>query len=380
MSQDAVKKFKKGDVLFKENDPCQSLYIVQAGKLMLFVERAGKKIEIGTAGANQVLGEQGLITTAKHNFGVEAQQQSSVFEIPIDTVKSFFEKLPPTPRMFVRGLIEESKQARLAMRTLKLEGDKSPMPQMAIPRLFTLLHLLPRHVGKPDPKDPKNLVVSWMSLKQSAIRFFGESPSRLRSLMDLLLKLKIATFEVKVGEEGEENLEKLTITDIQRLEDFAEFYQYHLFKGQRAEAIFVDSSALKIAKGIVEFSEGAPVDHKGGSVVDYNELLKNFKTKYRLDLNNTHFDNLEKEGLYVQRRSMEGGQIVISFDRAEFVKMSFFWSVIHEIDKWNEKGIVDLNEKEVTTDANAGPSCPQCSTPYVANQKFCGNCGFKLAA
>jgi hypothetical protein len=379
VSQEAMKKLKKGDILFKENDPCNSVFVVQTGRLALFVERGGKKVQIGTIGGYQVLGEQALITTGKHICGAEALQGTTLVELQADTLKSFFEKLPAGPRVLVRGLLEESKQARNLQRSQALEADKSPMPQMGIPRLFTLLHLIPRHVGKKEAANPDQSALLWSSLKTYAVRFFGESPQRLRSSLDLLKKLNCATFDVKLSEEEDEDLENLKISHLQQIEDFAEFYQFHLFKGPKAEMIYVDPLALRVAKAIVEFSEGAPVDHRGGSVVDYNLLITQVKTKYHLDLNNTHFDALERKGLFVTRRAMEGGNTVLTFDRAEFSKMAFFWSIIVEIDKWNAKGFVDLTEKELLVD-DSKPKCGQCAGEINEAAKFCPNCGFKLSA
>lgn len=378
MSQDAIKKVKKGEVLFKENDVIPNIYVVQTGKMSLTVERGGKKIEVGQIGPYQILGEQSVISNAKQLCGAEALQETKVVEMSVDGIKALYEKSPANFKLFVRGLLEEAKQARIAMRTNRMENDKSPCPQMAIPRVFTLTHIIPRHIGKRDPNDPNKVTVAWMAFKNYANRNFGEPPTRLRSLMDLLLKLKIAEFQVRTNEEGEEELTDLHISSLQQMEDFAEFYQYHLFKGGKSEAIYVDATALKVVKGLVEFSEGLPVDHRGATSVDYNHVIAKFKEKYRMDFKPMHLDLLEKKGFFAQRKAPENAPVILYFDRAEAVRLSFYWALILEIDKWNDKGFVDLNEKEEVLAAD-GNACPQCSGPITKENKFCPNCGFKLA-
>ena len=55
------------------------------------------------------------------------------------------------------------------------------------------------------------------------------------------------------------------------------------------------------------------------------------------------------------------------------------WQIIREIDKWNEKGFVDLNEVEVEAKKkSSGPSCPSCSATILEAAKFCQECGAKL--
>lgn len=85
----------------------------------------------------------------------------------------------------------------------------------------------------------------------------------MRSIFELLSKLKMAELQYGKNEEGEEDLQNIKLYSIQVYEDFAEFFQYHLFKGSRAEAIFVDPLALKVAKAMFEVSAGAEVNHKG---------------------------------------------------------------------------------------------------------------------
>jgi hypothetical protein len=391
---DAGKKLKRGEILFKEGDAPATIYIVQSGKIGLMVERNGKYLEIASLGPNQVFGEQALFSTGKQAFTAQALQEAKVMEVPVDLMKQQFEKAMPGVKLLVKSLVDETRVARQNTKTLKLETEKSPLPQGHIHKLFTEVHLIARHIGKrgkpaetlkpgqqPEPYEPgpHEFTVAWNAMKLYATRFFGESPQRLRHMMDLMAKLKFADLKIGKSDEGEETLLDVHFFDVQLCEDFAEFYQYHLFKGSRAEAIYVDPLALKVAKALVELSEGAPVNHKGASLVDYNMVLNECKTKYRIDLKNTHLDALERKGLFTVRKSFDDGRVELSFDRNEFVKMAHFWSIIFEIDKWNDKGFVDLNEKE---EAAAGPEgeCVACHGKIDQTHKFCPHCGHKLAA
>lgn len=376
---DNVKKLKRGELLFKEGDAPVAVYLVQSGKIGLMLERGGKYLEITTAGPSQVVGEQALFSNGRQGFTAQALQETKILEVPVDLMKQQFEKSPTGIKLLVKSLTEDLRQARISMKTFKIETEKSPCPQGIVHRLFTEVHLITRHIGKPHAERPEEIVVAWNALKLYATRFFGESPQRLRNLMDLLAKLKLITLKFTKTDEGDEDISEVTLLKPQLCEDFAEFYQYHLFKGSRAEAIFVDALALKVARAIVEISEGAEVNHKGASKLDYNHVLKECKTKYRIDLKNTHLDALEKKGLFVQRKSYDDGRVEIFIDRAEFVRMAQYWAIIFEIDKWNEKGFVDLNEKEEVV-AGAEGECPGCKGKIESFHKFCPHCGYKMLA
>ena len=52
-----------------------------------------------------------------------------------------------------------------------------------------------------------------------------------------------------------------------------------------------------------------------------------------------------------------------------------------EIEKWNEKGFVDMSEDESKAKKKTdGPTCPQCAAPVQTQSKFCSDCGAKLIA
>lgn len=374
-----VRKLKRNEVLFKEGDTPQSIFIVQSGKIGLMVERGTNQLEIAALGVSQVIGETALFSNAKHAFTAQALQETKVLEVPLALMKEQFEKAPPGVKLLVKSLVDDVKASRQQAKVAKMETEKAPCPQGVIHKIFTELHLIARHIGKKDEAQPDQVVLAWNALKLYCSRFFGESPQRMRSLIDLLVKLKWAELTFGKNEDDEEEeLQSIKLSNVQVYEDFAEFYQYHLFKGSKAEAIYVDPLALKVAKALFELSAVAEVDHKGASKLEFGAVLNECKTKYRFDLKNTHLDALERKGLFIKRQSFDDGRVVLSFDRKEFGKMAQFWSIIHEIDKWNEKGSVDLNEKEEVQ--ATGNACPQCQTRLEEKHKFCPNCGHKLAA
>jgi len=377
---DQVKKLKRGETLFKEGEAPGAVYLIQSGKLALVSERAGKSLEVAVLGPSQVVSEQILFsTTAKNEYTAQALQETKLLEVPLDVMKAQFEKCPPGIKLMAKSLSDEIKATRKQTKMAKMETEKTPCPQGIIHRIFTEIHLIARHIGKKNPDKPDEIKVAWNALKLYASRFFGESPQRLRSLMDLLWKLKLAELTMGKSEESEsEEIVDIKFLRVQLFEDFAEFFQYHLFKGSKAEAIFVDPLALKVAKALADLSAGAEVDHRGASKLDWSVVLAECKTKYKLDIKNTHLDALERKGLFVKRQSFDDGRLQLSFDRTEFVKMADYWAILYEVDKWNERGEVVLIEKEEV--AASGPACPACQGVIDDKHKFCPHCGAKVDA
>lgn len=374
-----LRRLKKGEILYRENDVTNMIWVVQSGKISLAVERGGKKYEVMTVGPGQVLGEQAIFTNARQMFTAEAMQEVKLMEVPVEVLKTQFTGSPAGMKLILKSMVDEARAIRTTVRALKMEQEKSPCPSVSIPRIFSLLNLVARHTGKANPENKNEIIVDWSTLKLYTMRMFAESPQRMRGLLDLLTKLGHCHLESAKTEEGEEELKQGIVHNIQLIEDFAEFYQYNLYKGSYAEVIHVDTLALKVAKVLAGLAEGLEVDRRGAVSVTWDKVLEECRAK-GFELKNTHLDVLEKKGLFVKRQTHENQPATLQYDKVEYLRMSVFWAIIHEIDKWNDKGFVDLNEKEAKADGQGHEVCPSCQSKLEATHKFCPGCGQKVAA
>jgi hypothetical protein len=372
------KTIKRGEILFKEHDPIDKMYMIKSGRVSLYLERSGKKIEVEKLLSSQILGEQALFSNARHTFTAEAEATCQVMEVPVPLMKTQMDNSSPGMKLLTRSLVEGLKQTRTQIRSMKMEQDNSPCPQIIIPKLFSIINLVARHIGKDNEKG--RTVVPWGSLKIFTNRMFLESHQRMTTCLELLTKLGYAEMHFKKNDDGEDELHELEFKGLQVIEDFCEFYQYNLYKGGKAEIIYVDKLALQVANLLVGFSKDKELDHRGAVALEYDALLKDIKSEYKMDLKTTHLDLLEKKGLFTQRIT-KGDAVFLSFDKNEFVKTVEFWKIIYEIDQWNEVGFIDKKDSLAISQEEAGSSdCPECSEKVAENQNFCPNCGFKLAA
>lgn len=377
MSNDTSKRYKKGEKIILEGSPGDVIFFVQSGKFKAYLERGGKTIEIGIYGAQQVIGDQWIFSQSKSLFTFEAMQESQVLEIPVEVIKAQLEKSNPALKLIVKSMGDELKTARQAQRSKALEGDFSPMPMSQMAKSLSLIHLSARHLGVTTEA---GVEIDWGLFRQSLQRFFLEPSSRLKQWMLLLKKKNYAQFEIKTSEEGEEDLGKILLTNVQILEDFAEFYQHYFFKSPTHELIQYEESPFRAAKTLVQVGEGAPVDHRKATVVEMTQINQAYKAQYGVDFKVNQFDHLERKGLFVKRQSFDDGRLTVAFDREEFLKVASFWELLKEVNLWNEKGFVDVNEKPLQPSSSASLLCPSCESELKVDHKFCPECGFKLAA
>ena len=59
-------------------------------------------------------------------------------------------------------------------------------------------------------------------------------------------------------------------------------------------------------------------------------------------------------------------------------RLQNFGNIIQEIDRWNEKGFVDVNANYGEFKQDGPPKCPGCGADIQPDAKFCSECGCKL--
>lgn len=393
------KKFKKGELIFREGDAVTSFYLLQSGKVSLFLNRADQKSEIDQPIVGHVIGEQGVFGFPKQVFNAEALTEVKVIELPVDPIKTVFEKSPGPYRAFVKALGDEVRRLRNVIKGYKLEQDNMPCPPRFIPRLCAILVLVSKSIGqkpKLDPtvsvfkrdeeraKNPKfkdeDLIVSFTTLKIYTSRMFLESSQRMQSFCELLSKLGYLSLRFEKNEENDkEELVELRIHDLQTIELFGEFYQHNYFKAGRSEVIHPDKTAVQIAAAFCAIGAPLEADRNGLVKMEYKQLLDELKAKYFIDFKEVHVGLLEKKGLYLKRQPSDE-KMYVSFDRFEWTSTFHFWQIIQEINRWNETGSVNLNENLNEVRQPGQEKCPGCGEPIKVAGKFCPECGAKLAA
>ena len=375
------KVYKKGEVLFKDGDKITNVVFIQKGAVSQCLIRGKKNIDLFQLGVNQVLGEGVLAGQNIHNTAAIATVETTVLEIPTEIFKQQYEGAPQFLKMVIKSLADRMKQAISEVRSSKMEKDSSPCPDESVPKVFGALFFTANHKGEKQ-KDGK-LEVEWTVMKSYAQRVLGESPKRLEQAINILVKLKLAEHVMGKSPEdpdGPDVLQQVIFYDINVVEAFFEFFQYYLYKPGKGDLIKYDEFCANLLELFIKSAEGVEVDRFGVVSLDFTKVQEKIKTESGINLNNDHLLRMEQKGIMAKRRNVEGQGVKLEFEIKDYKNIFFTWKIIREIDKWNEKGFVDMNEKEVKKKKNEGPVCPQCAAATIPQQKFCGDCGCKLVA
>jgi CRP-like cAMP-binding protein len=379
-----AKIVKKGEVLFKEGDKITNIQVIQSGSVNLFLSRPKKNIDIATLGSTQALGEQGIFGQNTHAFTAIATQETKLTEIPVEAFKQAVETASPMIKVLAKSLSDRLKTSMAELKSLKMEKDSAPCPEDQVAKAFGVVFHTANHKGTKDAKEPKKVSIDYTLYKQYSQRVFGESLKRLESVLSILVKLKLASFEMgrpPEDPEGPEMIMKVNLFDISAIESFFEFYQYFYFKGVgKGEFLKFDESCFNLLNVMVSMCEKVEADRFGVVTLEYPAFIEKLKADLGVSLNPGHFDRLEQKGVILKRKTQDNGPALLQFEIKEFRSILNSWKMLREIDRWNEKGVVDMTEEAPKPKKNDGNCCPQCSAALGAQAKFCSECGFKIAA
>lgn len=378
-----VKVLKKGEYLFKEGEKIQAVWILQSGQVSLCLQKNKKNIEIMTVGPGYVFADlvvQGVLT---YNYSAMVTNEVKAVEVPLDTFKQQFDALHPVHKTFVKGLSDKLKWTMGEIKSTRFEKDPAPCPDDCIPQVFgAIFHVLNYKGLKEGTNSAK---IEWQTLRQYAQRVFGESPRRLENAIQILVKLNLADYilgKSPEDPEGKDEIQGLSLKDLSGLEAFVEFYQYYYYKGGKSEFLKFDESIYNTLRILVLAYQEIEADRFGIVSKDFAEVTDIFK-EYGVSLGAGHFTSLESKGLFCKRKPLANGKITLQFELKEFKTQQDIWKMIREIDRWNEKGFIDMSDidhgpkKVKTVD---GVECDECHAVMVAQAKFCSECGAKLVS
>jgi CRP-like cAMP-binding protein len=376
------KTYKRGEVIFKEGEKITHIVFIQSGAAQQSLLRNKKNIELASCGPNSVLGESGLAGLPAHNITVVATQETKTLEVPVDNFKQQIESAPQFLKMLIKSFSERLSKALQEIRSLKMANDLGPCSDPQVPQVFGAIFFTVLHKGVKQ-KDSKSYEVDWVLFKNYIQRVLGQSLKRVESATDILVKMKLASYVMgKPPEDPEGPDQKMSVifSDLQPIEAFFEFFQYYCYKPGKSELLRVEDSSLQIVQLMLLCAEDLKPDRFGRVALEYATFSEKMQSELGVKLTADHFIRLENKGAFSRRRTSDD-KVYIDFETQEYRNLLFSWKMIREIAKWNERGFVDLDEKEEVKKKKAeGPSCPQCGGLVSAEQKFCGECGHNLTA
>ena len=377
-----VRVLKKGEFLFKEGEKIQSVWIVQSGQISLCLQKNKKNVEVMSVGAGYVFADLVILGLPNYNYSGLIMNETKVVEVPLESFRQQYDSLHQINKAFIKGICEKLKWSMNEVKSSRFEKDPSACSEDVVAKVFgTIFHEL-NHKGLKEGASAK---IDWQTMRQYSQRIFGESLKRLEQATQILVKLKLADYIYGKSPDdpnSKDEIQGFELHDLNALESFFEFYQYYYFKGGKSELLKFDESNYNVLRILILAYEGVSADKFGIVTKDFGEVVE-FFGEYGINLGAGHFTSLEGKGLFCKRKPIADGKVHLQFEIKEFKTQQDIWKIIREIDRWNEKGLIDMSDiddgpkKKKIID---GVECSDCKAVMILNSKFCSECGAKLVS
>ncbi len=377
-----ARQLKRGEFLFKEADKFQTIYIVQSGQLSLQILKNKKNVEVMTVTTGYVFAEAIVLGLSQYTYSAMASQETKVIEIPVEAFKSQYESFHQIYKSFIKTSVERLKWAITEIKNKKSDKDLVACGVEEIPRVFGIFFHSLKHKGAIDGLGCK---ADWLSLRQYSQRIFGEGLKRTEQVAQILVKLKLGEFVMTPKDEDDvlskSEIAGFKIYDLAALEAFFEFYQYYYYKGNKQNLLKPDEVNYSVLNILLMAFEKSESDKMGIVSRDLNEVTEFFKD-YGINFGSGQLASLETIGLFCKRKSVANNQVLLQFELKEFKNLFNFWRLLREIEKWNDRNIVDIYELEEApkkkTLIAGGIVCGSCKHTILSAAKFCSECGSKM--
>lgn len=104
-----------GDLLMKEGEKAEYVYILKTGQLQAFNYINGKKVVLGNVETGEFVGEMAYINNEPRSAFIEALSDAQLIEIPIELVDKILYKRPAWSKALMQTLSKRLKNANKAI-------------------------------------------------------------------------------------------------------------------------------------------------------------------------------------------------------------------------------------------------------------------------
>lgn len=323
------KTLKKGDILFREGDPSEAMFVIKSGKIAITKAKGSSEITLAELGPGDMLGEMAFFDNKPRSAGARAMVDTVVIELPFKALNAQFKTFPEWLKAIVRTVNTHLRNANTKIKNLErsAEEDTQYFPPHTVTRLMAVLALVASRFGE---KTAEGVLVPPNRLRNYTIQVFQLPTAKMQKLMEILQGYGL----MKIEELGE-GRQKITIFKLDLLMGFVDFYNDWLFKSEDKRTT-VDEKDLKPMKALVHFGTKLQANEKGMVKVSLtgmqNESMKELGQLFNVD----DVNGLIEKKLTSDKISEEGG-LALNFNLKEMETILPYWELIYAFKKIQQR-------------------------------------------
>lgn len=322
-----VKKLGKNEILFREGDPSDAMYVIKSGRIAITKSKGSGEITLAELKPGEMLGEMAFFDNKPRSAGAKAIGDAEVIALPFTALHAQFKTFPEWLKAMVKTVNSHLREANTRIKNLEQANSESE--EMFPPHLITRLCAIISLIGfKAGEKSEEGLLIPFTLLRNYCIQIFQQPTNKLEKLMEVLSSLKI----MKVEDIGE-GKKKITILNHKLLSDFTDWYNKYLFT-EESKRITVSEKEVPALKALAFYGQKQTPNERTGKVtVNLTEMQTSAITDLGIPFSVNDVDSFFEKGLTDEKQSGNGGSLTLSFKYEEVATPVPFWEIVYGLKK-----------------------------------------------
>lgn len=328
MAGGGIKKLAKGDILFREGDPSDAMYVIKSGRIAITKAKGSGEIVLAEKVNGEMLGEMAFFDNKPRSAGAKAIADAEVISLPFASLHAQFKTFPEWLKAMVKTINNQLRDANTRIKNLESasKGDEEMFPPHMITRLCAIISLVGFKSGE-KPADGNGLLIPYSILREYCIQIFQQPTNKLDKIMEVLQALSI----MKVEELGE-GKKRVTILNHKLITDFTDWYNRYLFT-EEAKRVTVEEKELPVLRALVFYGKKLTADDKGVVKVSLTDMQNNSMKDLNHLFSVNDADSLAEKGLVQEKQSEQGGSLSMKFKLSDVENALPFWEIVYTLKK-----------------------------------------------
>jgi CRP-like cAMP-binding protein len=316
------RQLKKGDVLFREGDPSDAMYVIKSGKLGIMKTKGSSEILLAELGAGDMVGEMAFFDNKPRSAGAKALSNVEIIELPFRSLNAQFKTFPEWLKAIMRTVNQHLRNANTKIKNLEktAEDDATYFTPHLVTRLAAILGLVAHRYG--EKADGDGMLVPPNRLRNYTIQIFQQPTSKMTRFQEILQGLG----HMKIEDLGE-GRQKLTLFKPDLVMAFADFYNDWIFKSED-KRVAIEDKELKPLRALVHFGRKATADDKGMVKVNLTQMQNESMRELSYLFSPDEVNSLAEKKITGDVGSGDGG-LFVAFNLAELESLYTYWEIIH---------------------------------------------------
>lgn len=326
-----IRKLSVGEILFREGDPSDAMYVVKSGRIAITKSKGSGEIILAEKKKGEMLGEMAFFDNKPRSAGAKAITECEVISLPFSSLYAQFKTFPEWLKAVVKTVNAHLRDANARIKNL--EQAQGAEEEVFPPHLITRLTAIISLVGfKSGEQAEEGLVIPFSVLRTYCIQIFQQPTNKLEKMMEVLSALQI----MKVEDLGE-GRRKITILKHDLLTKFTDWYNKYLFT-EEAKRITVTEKELPALRALIFYGRKLEPNESGVVQVSLTEMQNNSMKDLNALFNTSDADSLAEKGLVEEKQSGEGGALTMKFKLSDLEEILPYWEIIYTLKKVPSRG------------------------------------------